>query len=606
MAIVDIQRLVASEDLLVTGGGGQPVAWVPRRLASFEDGGSTYLLAGGDSSNGLGLISFAPSGRLDFQDAFATVYGPLDGYRLSKQGLAVHEAGERDFVYSTGWASDNGGSWRYAVTVLDFSDPASPGVLQHFADPEAIGEVGINGGMDPLVAGAGGRDFLLVTGARGNVFHSYRIFDNGKLGPLKVSQASERLSDGFTSTRIDGTTYIVTFGAWDTAPMQVLKLNKKGFLAPVFELSGDEPAIYNRITKGIVTAEAGGETYVFASEVTRGTIMSYKMDSKGGLTLVDQIAPGTGDFWGAPEGLEAFTHDGETYIVSGGYGRSIAVFKVSDGGSLIEVDEFTMEAPSLGRVADIEVVQFAPDETFFAVSTLSGAPLTSFQFLATWAPITGGARDNRLKGTDEDDEILARNGNDKVLAGLGDDLIEGGAGNDTLLGQGGDDDIHGGGGRDLVRGGSGDEFIFGGAGRDRLKGNDGNDYIAGGGGNDRIAGNDGNDRLFGGAGADRLAGGSGNDRLMDGAGKGDVLSGGSGSDVFILADDGARDRITDFEDGLDRIDLRAEGEMLFTDLEISKAESGLIVRYGDDSLHIEAAGGTLNVHDLSNSDFIFL
>lgn len=103
-----------------------------------------------------------------------------------------------------------------------------------------------------------------------------------------------------------------------------------------------------------------------------------------------------------------------------------------------------------------------------------------------------------------------------------------------------------------------------------------------------------------------MTGGSGNDRLSDGAGKRDELTGGSGADVFILADDGARDRITDFENGLDRIDLRAEGEMLFTDLKISEAGGGLLVRYGNDSIHIAAAEGTLNVHDLSSSDFIFL
>lgn len=146
MAIVDIQRLVASEDLLVTGGGGQAVAWFPRRMAGFEDNGKTYLLAGGHSSNGLGLISFAPSGRLDFQEAFATVSAPLDGYRLSGQGVAVHETGADNFAYSIGWASDSGSSWRYAVTVTDLGKPARRRYCRMSRIPKPSASSGSTGG----------------------------------------------------------------------------------------------------------------------------------------------------------------------------------------------------------------------------------------------------------------------------------------------------------------------------------------------------------------------------------------------------------------------------------------------------------------------------
>ncbi|WP_226783052.1 M10 family metallopeptidase C-terminal domain-containing protein [Oceaniglobus trochenteri] len=62
------------------------------------------------------------------------------------------------------------------------------------------------------------------------------------------------------------------------------------------------------------------------------------------------------------------------------------------------------------------------------------------------------------------------------------------------------------------------------------------------------------DVLAGGAGNERLVGGAGNDVLMDGAGR-DTLSGGEGADTFIFHADGEDDRITDFQVGIDRIDL---------------------------------------------------
>jgi Ca2+-binding RTX toxin-like protein len=552
------------------------------------------------------LITLAKNGRLEFQGAFGTNFERVDGYALSGQGFATHETDGADFIYATGQASGPGQSWRYSVTVLDVGDPDTPRVVQQFGDTEAVGEASINGGLDPLIVSSGGRDYVLLTSAHSDQFHSYKIRGDGTLGKVKVSQAVENLSDGFASATIDGTTYIVTFGAWDTAPMQVLRLTKKGFLRPVAELSENEPAIYNRITKGIATAEAAGETYVFASEVTRGTIMSYRLEPGGKLTLVDQIDPGIGDSWSSPEELKSFTHDGETYVLSGGYGRSIAVFKVSDGGSLIEVDEFVMASPNLGRVADIEVVQFAEDQTYFALSTLAGAPLTSYRFLATDEVITGGGGNNTIRGTEADDQINARRGNDKVFGGLGDDLIEGGKGNDRLKGQDGADDLYGKEGSDTILGGSGADFIFGGADDDRLSGNDGNDYVVGDDGKDRIKGNEGNDRLFGGAGRDRLNGGKGNDHLSDGGGSQDRLTGGAGADVFIMANDSNKDIITDFENGLDLIDMRAEGEIFFTDLEITETGDDLIVRYGKDSILVEGANGKLYSHDLPDSDFIFL
>ena len=602
MAIIDIHRLLQTEDLLVDGAIGQ-IGWGPRRLTSMEIDDQSYLVMGG-TGGGLGIATFDTNGRLDFIDAYATPYNPLNMTRLGGQGPLSHTIDDTTYIYSTGSYSDGVTNFGYGIAVLKIADPLNPKLLQQVKDSNAIGEAGINGGSDPVIVGNGTNDYLVVSSGRDDELHSYKIRDNGKLGPVQISKTSERLSDGYTFAEVGDTSFIVSFGSYSTAPMQVLKLNARGFFKPVYDLPPDESAIYNLQTKGIVSAKVGGQTYVFASEVTSGSILAFKLNKSGELSLVDKIFPSAGDQWGHPEGLETFKHEGETYIVSGGYGRSVAVFKVSDGGTLFEVDEFTMASPSLGRVADIEVLQFGA-ETYFAVSTTSTAPLTSYRFVATDKPIKGGSGKDQLTGTAEDDQILGRSGNDRLLGAGGDDLIEGGKGNDRLFGQAGADDIFGGDGDDIISGGAGNEFIFGEAGADNLSGDLGNDYIVGGAGRDRVLGQDGNDRLFGGAGRDVIKGGSGNDDLTDGGGALDRLSGNTGADTFIFVDDGKLDVIVDYEDGIDKIDLRAEGSLIFTDLTISTVGNGLLVTYGNDSIKINAMDGQIFDYELNASDFIF-
>ncbi|WP_420865319.1 Calx-beta domain-containing protein, partial [Nodularia spumigena] len=77
------------------------------------------------------------------------------------------------------------------------------------------------------------------------------------------------------------------------------------------------------------------------------------------------------------------------------------------------------------------------------------------------------------------------------------------------------------------------------AGNDYLYGEDGNDTINGGGDNDYLYGGSGDDILNGDAGNDTIYGQDGNDTLIGGSGNSgerDYLSGGSGSDRFIIGD----------------------------------------------------------------------
>jgi RTX calcium-binding nonapeptide repeat (4 copies)/Glycoside-hydrolase family GH114 len=120
---------------------------------------------------------------------------------------------------------------------------------------------------------------------------------------------------------------------------------------------------------------------------------------------------------------------------------------------------------------------------------------------------------------------------------------------DKFFGGSSDDNIKSGGGADYIFGNYGDDVIESGAGNDIVYGQWGRDRIDGGDGHDQLWGNDDHDTLIGGNGDDRLSG----DRGYD------LLTGGAGRDVFVYEKFAprtlGRDTITDFEVGIDKIEL---------------------------------------------------
>ncbi|MBV2360842.1 hypothetical protein KUH32_13830 [Thalassococcus sp. CAU 1522] len=187
--------------------------------------------------------------------------------------------------------------------------------------------------------------------------------------------------------------------------------------------------------------------------------------------------------------------------------------------------------------------------------------------------ITAFAGNDTLNGGDGDDVLKGNEGADRINGDGGNDLIHAGDNNDTVLGGSGNDQIFGQNGRDLLRGGDGfdtlcgdgsDDTVEGGVGRDKLFGGSGNDVLRGGLGNDAAYGGTGNDRIFGQSGDDKMLGGDGDDTMSGGhgndtieGGRGiDWLFGGADADSFVFARGCGVDRIRDFENNLDEIDLR--------------------------------------------------
>lgn len=114
-----------------------------------------------------------------------------------------------------------------------------------------------------------------------------------------------------------------------------------------------------------------------------------------------------------------------------------------------------------------------------------------------------------------------------------------------------------------------------------------------------------NDVLDGRGGRDVLSGLAGDDFLTDGRAR-DILTGGEGADIFIFHADGATDQITDFEDGIDLIDLRAYGLTGIDALDIRPDRDGANIFIRDEKLIVESATGTkLKQGMWDEDDFLF-
>ena len=209
--------------------------------------------------------------------------------------------------------------------------------------------------------------------------------------------------------------------------------------------------------------------------------------------------------------------------------------------------------------------------------------------------IEGRLGGDQLVGSDGNDTLRGEEGLDSLFGGPGDDLLDGGfsadllfgeSGNDTLIGGPGDDDIDGGSGTDTgdysgfggsavvslasalrqnTNAGGMDsivnvENLTGGIGNDRFIGSTLTNVLDGGAGSDQLFGLGGNDVLLGGDGNDNIQGGTLHDTLVGGLGR-DIMVGGPGFDTFVFDDiaesvvGGQRDRINDFSQGVDTIDI---------------------------------------------------
>ena len=205
-----------------------------------------------------------------------------------------------------------------------------------------------------------------------------------------------------------------------------------------------------------------------------------------------------------------------------------------------------------------------------------------------------------VRGSDFDDRLQGSAAGNILDGGRGSDILIGLAGNDRLIGFEGDDTLRGDAGADVLAGGNGFDIASYALSDAGVRVNLATGAVAGG----HAAG----DRLFSIEGvigsllSDVLTGDAGDNRLR-GSGGTDVLTGGAGADIFDFVNGAGIDRVTDFEDGVDRIDLfnyAGVNSYFDIDQDIMQVGADLHIIIGSDTMILEG----VSRNQISSSDFL--
>jgi len=452
----------------------------------------------------------------------------------------VAEIGGRTFIYLV--TGSRGG-----LTALELQGDGSLSVID---------EVPLSGvfatGVEPrlLVAEIDGTPSLILSGQSGATARSIELLPGGGFGmPGPLAGDLAALVAPVIAEGPDGT-YLVAAGG---GGLQSYSLSG-GVLTPAQTLPDDG----GRFLAGISAARAveiGGQTYIVAASESEHAVSVVAVGAGGAMSVVGDIGAADGVGLTAPSAIEVATLEGRHFalVESAGSG-ALSVIEITDGGVPVlrdyVVDDLAtrfqgVEALAVheaaGRVfvaaggGDDGVTLFtlAPTGRLIALATVEDSLSTTLTNVSAIAMAeTGGALQIVVAGTGETG--LTRF--EVPLAGLGLTLSAAPAGG-------------------------------------ALSGSAGDDLLAGQGG------------------ADSLAGGAGDDILIDG-GASDTMTGSTGADLFVFAADGQLDIVTDFEPGVDRLDLSAFA-MLYHPSQLTAAPEswGVRLTWRDETIELHRAGG---------------
>ena len=468
------------------------------------------------------------------------------------------------------------------------------------------------------IISVGTRRYLIAAGEADGGMSSYEILNDGTLVPAddvlfgaNTGTANVRYVNAYT---FEGASYVIPSGRYDNN-LAVYQLDGAGAFIANETLSGAGTA--NLTMSEVVVVDAN--SYLFSANTTSG--LDRFTISAGGVLTNQTLFPDTAfTALGDISSMISATLQGHKFLfVASAFDAGINVFEVNAAGGMI--NRFLLEPGAVG---------------FNAPSTMATAQIGPRAFLLVGSAETDSllvfrvSRGGKLKLVDEliDKsetrferisalEVFIVEDRHFVLAGGSDGGITlfelDYRGRLNMLGVVADEftttlsnisDIE----VEII---GTDIFVFVGSASEhgftefQLTLDPGSTLI-GGPIAETLTGGSGDDTIFGMGKSDILIGGAGNDRLIDGRGR-DVLTGGTGADIFEFIADGQRDKITDFEIGIDRLDFTDyEGLYSYLDLTIRSRVDGAAILIGDEVLWIRSFDGQpIDPAAWVQEDFIF-
>ncbi len=459
-------------------------------------------------------------------------------------------------------------------------------------------------GITDLVLLPGQGDPLLVSTTRAG--GGMAVFDATTGALLRTMSISAELTQltvpALSLIQTSGQSYLSTLGLRDTN-VHMVNLLSDGALGDVGQLSA--PGQDLGLITGLTAAGYGDSGYHFAS--IRGTGL-LRLETSGTTQFTVQPVALTGA--GASHmvsDLVTVTLEGRDHVVASfATADSIAVFRVTTGGNLLPVSDhgaskgLGIDAPTVLRPVQIgdtafvitastlssslSVLALGTDGILIPVDHVIDDLNTRFSRVTALETITVDGRHFVIAGGGDDGVslfVMLPNGRLVHLDSIADSLQSTLANVSTLAATRIGQTLH------IFASGEAEPGVtrltvdIGDIGQNLRAGN-----TAG-----TLTGGAQDDVLLGGAEDDTLNGDAGNDIIFDGTGR-DRMTGGPGADLFVLAADGARDAITDFQPGADRLDLSAwVGLTSPSQLQITSQSWGAEIRFQSEELELRSASG---------------
>lgn len=387
---------------------------------------------------------------------------------------------------------------------------------------------------------------------------------------------------GIATATIDGETFILSSrGALNG--ITSLSLDGNGTLA-IADLQTNNGQTVSFEDNHLAVGQVGDTVFVFATQGAEDAVNVYELSPSGELSLVFTLQDTGNTALNGAVGVEVVAVGDQLILYVAGYADDgVSAFRVQSDGSLTHISTITDTSEmALGGAVGLRAAILDGDHYLF-VSGIDEDGVSAFAIgsngsLSHEATIFDSA-ELALDGAYGLEVFASPDGSTSYLAVAGFD--EDGISLFNLNSVFSEVETAVEGEDDRIVGGTRDDTLLGGEGDDTLFGNLGDDLINGGNGDDSIQGGVGDDTLFGGRGSD-------------------TLTGGDGADIFRMS---SSDIVTDFEDGVDLIELVDNERTSFDDLDFT--QTGENMYFLDNLGNIMILRG-VNVSDISAADFVGL